>query len=348
MESFNGVKRKGIDSSGHLGRLYDIRQDLMLNESNNNVQRQVCTVSEKPYCKLMNGSIEPGFNLLQFIGIENELRINLLLKATKRLGIAVVMNYPRPIDKSTRILYYSYISRQEQVMNIADVSKMLGSSDPQRHATHVITGIDFGIDLIAIVQLHQKLNIVTKIDDILRKTRNILLGNNDHISALTNEENLLLERNTKVTVYSNTTFFTGLYRISEILYYVDRKKKCDSCWPISYYLQPTQQLDSHYQTILKTIASTLREQIEQYLLQWRTPIQYLEGFFKDYIPKTLYGYLQDGIHNAKQRCQSLKTKYENVVYQFSHIMTALHNGQCDDSSVYSMFDDNELPQLKFV
>jgi hypothetical protein len=84
--------------------------------------------SKSSYREDTNGSTDTPLNLLQFIGIDDELRLNLLLKVTNRIGIASVLNYSHPINERTRMLYYSYINRQEQVIDIAEVSKLLEST----------------------------------------------------------------------------------------------------------------------------------------------------------------------------------------------------------------------------
>jgi hypothetical protein len=303
--------------------------------------------SKSSYREDTNGSTDTPLNLLQFIGIDDELRLNLLLKVTNRIGIASVLNYSHPINERTRMLYYSYINRQEQVIDIAEVSKLLESSDPQGSATHIITGINLGIDLIVILRLPSEVEITAKIDCILQKVRSVLLKDNGNISILTPEDNNLLEKNTSITVYSNIPTYTGLNRISDILRYVDKfKTDSNSYRPVTYYLRPITQLHPQYNITLRTMTPTLIKEIEQCLLQLRVPIKYLETSLKDRKSKSFYGFIQDRLYNAQQQLSRLKDQYENAMDRFSHIITGFHNGQLDASRVYSALNDNELSKLK--
>jgi len=347
MESSKDIERKALDSSGCLGFFYDQRRDRILKELKVSVKGRTLMPSKLSYCEVINGSADTCFNLLQFIGIEDELRLNLLLKVTNRIGIASVMNCSHRINERIRILYYSYINQQEQVTDIAEVSKLLEPSDPQGCATHIITGINLGIDLVVILKLTFEVDITAKIDYILQKTRSILLKDDGNISILIPEENNLLEKNTSITAYSNTSTFNNLTRISDILHYVNRfKTNFNPYRPVTYYLRPITQLHPQYKATLTTISLTFIKELEQCLLQLRIPIQYLEASFKDRMPNSLYGHLEDRLYNARQQFSRLKDQYANAMDRVSHIIAGFRNGQFDASTVHSALNDIKLSTLK--
>lgn len=347
IQSSKGVECKALDAFGCLGCLYDKREDRILKGWNETTIKGSSRLLRSSLCKLTDANMDNNFNLLEFIDIEDELRLNLLLKTRKRVGIASVMNYSRPIDEWTRMLYYSYIDRQEQVISIDAVSKMLESVDHQRFATHVITTINFGIDLVVILQLPSEVDIITRIDSVLKKIRTILVSNDSTISILTSDENGLLERNISITVYSNVSTFTTLTRISDILYYVNRmKSELNFPHPITYYLYPTIQLHSQYKATVRNISPTLIKKVERHLLQLRTSIQYLEVSFKGHTSKSFYGFLQDQFYRATRQWSNLKDSYVKETQRFSDIMTGVRSGRYDGSTVDSALQDNAFTTLK--
>jgi hypothetical protein len=347
MEFSKDIECKAIDSFGHVGYLYDKRQDRVLAGWNKTTIRSSSSSLQSSFCELANGSTDTSFNLLQFIHIDGELRLNLLLQATKRVGIASIMSYSYRIDEWTRVLYYSYINRREFVNDIKDVEKMLELSDHQRCATHVITGVNFGIDLVVVIRLKSEAGTTAKIDNILGKMSLYLRsGGNSSIVPLNDEDIPFLERNTNLTAYSNMPFFTGLSRISEIPYYIDRYKSSNTCQPISYYLRPTKQLHPQYEATVRDISPTVIEKIEQFLLQLRIPIQHLEASFTQYTPKSVDECIPDFFNDAQQQWSSLRDRYRMVVQYLGELINGLRCGRYDASTVHSALRHNELSTLR--
>ncbi|CAF4369668.1 unnamed protein product, partial [Adineta steineri] len=191
-----------------------------------------------------------NINLLQVIGIQDELRLHLLLNLAKRVGIASILNYSRRINEYTRFLYFSSIIRKEQIIiTLEQIQQLILSSNLDLNATHIIRMIDFGIEFIAILQLPYEINVTQQIDSILDKIRLILLNNNDNNNTLilTNEEETILEKLINITTYSNISSLMTVNRVSDIFYQINRlKMNSNHCHPLTYYLQSIDNLDSPY------------------------------------------------------------------------------------------------------
>ena len=162
------VQHKAIDTSGILGSLYDGRRNRILKRSRVKTRTDSLLLLDSTYCIVEKGNADGNFNVLKFIGIQDELRLNLLLDITKRVGIASVMNYPYRINEDTRFLYYSSPSGKEQLTcTPKEVERWIVASDPQFKATHIINSINIGIDILVVLQIPSDAEITSQIDNIL-------------------------------------------------------------------------------------------------------------------------------------------------------------------------------------
>lgn len=342
----NTVKCKAIDASGLLGSLYDKQKDRLLNKHNQTIKgsRRSLNIC---HCALQQDVSENDFNLLKFIDIEDELRISLLLPGfARRIGIAAVMNDSNPIDQRTRILYYSYKDQRQQVCNMDDVSKMLHLSDPQRAATHVITAMDIGVDLVAIIQLRANVGIVSEIDAALERICLFLRDSASYSTSTTQDQDIrLLETNTTITVCSNAPIYTGLTRISDLLYQIARHKH-SSCHPITYYLSPTKGLHPQYIVSLKNLSPTLVDKIERCFLRSRTLLEYLKITLNNHMLNLFVGLLPDWLYQIKRQGANLKERHVKHTQQMSCKLMEFRSGRCDSYSVNSMLDTYELSTLE--
>ncbi|CAF3061418.1 unnamed protein product [Rotaria sp. Silwood2] len=113
---FDIIERKAVNPVGRLGFFYDSFRDIITHQTSQKCQKQLLKSSESVQCKIINGSVDSSFNVLECIGIEPELRLSLLLNLTKRSGIAEVLNCPHRIDQYTRFLYYSWTYGKQQFL----------------------------------------------------------------------------------------------------------------------------------------------------------------------------------------------------------------------------------------
>ncbi|CAF1438780.1 unnamed protein product [Adineta ricciae] len=320
-KSGKDIERKAIDSFGILGSFYDARRDQIVKHHQINSRIQSSEFfSSSPFCTIEKGPIDEHVNLLRLIGIQNELRLNLLLDITKRVGIAAVLNYSRRIDEFTRFFYYSKITRQERGQ-LVEESENSQATD----ATHLISTIDFGIDFIAVLQLPSEKKVSKNIDEILNKIRHILLTDHDNPLVLTNDEEHLLEKLVHITTYSNISSLMAISNLSDLLCCLARMKTMvNHCHPLTYYLQSRA---SHI--TFPILSNELSEQIERYILQFRTPIKYLEASLNQHMPEYLYGHLQDRIYQARQHCLLLKDDYIQATKRIRQLLLTSNGTQLD-------------------
>ena len=107
-QSSGVIERKAINPSGVLGSLYDANRDRLVEHAKMSCREEWLSSSQCERCKLKYHAFDENFNVLQFIGIQDHLRLSLLLNITKRSGIAEVLTYSHRIDQYTRFLYCSW------------------------------------------------------------------------------------------------------------------------------------------------------------------------------------------------------------------------------------------------
>ncbi|UJR11295.1 hypothetical protein I4U23_015476 [Adineta vaga] len=114
------------------------------------------------------------------------------------------------------------------------------------------------------------------------------------------------------------------------------KTTMNHCHPLTYYLQ---YQSSHI--TFPIMSSELSEQIERYVLQFRTPIKYLEASLNQHMPEYLYGHLQDRIYHARQQCSVLKDDYIKTTKRLTNLLLTTNGNQLDTSTIFKEFNLDE-------
>ena len=256
---------KAIDGSGLVGSFYDNYEHRVLRQYAQISLETSTHAYKQAKCSLIRGDSNESQNLLQTIGMHDQLRLSLWLGLTRAAGIAAVINCDDPIDSYTRILYYSWNKHEEHCSQENLRLNQIVGNNP--NATHLITGIRFGIDVIAIMQLPSDHVTATRIDDLLERIRATLSSDADIVSTFTAEENRLMESISKLRGRSNTASLTGLLNLSNLLSrIIDIKKNARFCHPMAYFLRPLYPID-HSSDIYHTLPATLHGQVEEFVLR---------------------------------------------------------------------------------
>ncbi|CAF5152600.1 unnamed protein product, partial [Rotaria sp. Silwood1] len=190
-QTLYGTHRKAVDCSGSLGSLYDGYKDQILLKVNVNSKRKRCQEHKSKYCMVTNASKDQQQSILKVIGLEDELRLSLLLNLREKTGIAAFIDYSYPINEYTWFFYYYSLDREEELSNdTPKIQSFNELSKLQNVATHIITGIQTGIDVLVVLQLPSKTELVTKIDEVLHRIRNLLLDGDNTFQLTSDDENL--------------------------------------------------------------------------------------------------------------------------------------------------------------
>ncbi|CAF4678878.1 unnamed protein product [Rotaria sp. Silwood1] len=163
-QTLYGTHRKAVDCSGSLGSLYDGYKDQILLKVNVNSKRKRCQEHKSKHCMVINASKDQQQSILKIIGLEDELRLSLLLNLREKTGISAFLDYSYPINEYTWFFYYYSLDREEELSNdTSNIQSFDKSSKLQIVATHIITGIQTGIDVLVVLQLPSRTGTIKTI-----------------------------------------------------------------------------------------------------------------------------------------------------------------------------------------
>ena len=334
-KEFSFIERRAINPGGHLGSAYDAFRDQVLDRCNVHLLEQHRSISLPPKCELLTGANPATNNLLEWMGIEIELRLGLLLKPLSRFGIAKVLLHPHPIDGNTRFLYYSRMTGKAELKEKGELIKaLLKVWKIHSDATHIINSITYGIDAIIVLQLSSQTGDIEEIDQNLQMACSALRkkGQTSTLKAIGSR---LQGKILHTTIYSNTPTLI-ITDISDVLYKLDSfQVSMNKYYPLIYSLQLITTLysdntkKSHRQTNplffqkierFRPLPSSLINKIELYILGCRNSLQHLETSLKEIVPRSLCGYHGQRMGNAQKQCSEVKDKYTTMTRQLQKLI----------------------------
>ncbi|CAF4761521.1 unnamed protein product, partial [Rotaria sp. Silwood2] len=348
-QTLYSTNRKAIDSSGSLGSLYDGYKDRILLKVNVNSIEKQSEEYKVRHCIITNDSKDQKLNILQMMGVENELRLSILLNIREKTGISAIIDYSYPINEYTRFFYYSYLDREEQLsINPPKIQSSDESSKLQTSATHIITGIQTGIDIIIVLELPSNKDLVTKIDRILHRIRNLLLDD-DNIFKLTSDDERVLESIIHTKIYSNTRDIQNMKRFYDICRYIKQNQNKTVDYPLSYTLRPIKWLFPTYTGPGATFIlppPELNNNIEQNMHQLRDNITKLEISIKLDLPKLLNGHLKDQISNLQKSWSNMNEKFINEIERLAKLVIDIRSGRIQVLTVDQALNSNNQTFIK--
>ncbi|CAF0782225.1 unnamed protein product [Adineta steineri] len=314
------IKRTAFDSTGHLGSLYDAHRDHILETLNITFEKPPDQYPQKAQCILEKGHINDKRNALELIGIDEQLRLSLLLNLTSKNGITELINYSYPINQYTRIIRYTYIHREEEFPGDTHiVQTWLHSIKPEENATHIITSISWGIDIIVILQLPSDDHLVTMIDDVLEKYRAYLNGDCNEFK-LTRIDIKSYTKIADTKIYSNLTNLNERPTLHDIFHSITQHKMNENeHQQLNYVLCPLEQFYSENSNY-SPLDLTNNIQLEQYLFDLKNSLNILEAYFNENMSTLLCGHFKEQLTNVYQQWFAIKEEYNKLIEHFSKLI----------------------------
>ena len=263
------LRRIAIDPSGKLGSLYDAQRDRIVAHSLIDDKAQLDSQEIIIEGSLKYGNDEQPQNLFHQISLDTHLTLSILLKLTSNEHIASIIDYPYETDQHTRLLCYSQINRKQCLSdnNREAIDSILLPQDLYK-ATHIVTGIEYGLHMVIVLQLPTDPEKSKALDQIIHKLLSILSENSDTSEVSQDEKNLLKDI-VHFKTYMNIPFNNEFTTVYDVCFYVKREaRKCTS-HPIYYRLRPLTSLfrDIQNKTCEFTIIPyTVANRIEDYAL----------------------------------------------------------------------------------
>ncbi|CAF3611994.1 unnamed protein product [Rotaria sp. Silwood1] len=343
------IQRTAIDPAGKLGSLYDAYRDRLIVQSDTIVKNQhVSVLAKTTKCFVRKGNPGENLNLLQMIDITNELRLSVEFNMTPAIGIAKTNNYNLPINIHTRFLYYNYLDREESLHgNANDISRSIPSSIPKTQATHVVTGITLGIEVLVILQLSP--DDASKVDNVLNQIRQYLT-NNDTTFGMTLDEKRLLNRINRTTIYSNIYELTKITNVLDLCYkIIDVRANRIRHSPLTYTLCPIRFLYPEYSendVIYVALEPQIIEKIELYLFSMSSQFKILRKLLERKSLHSSDEYLRQQFLDAQNQFSNLEKIYSKQMKTFHAWIIDARKGKVSSNASIRELTDTDENELK--
>ncbi|CAF4539457.1 unnamed protein product [Rotaria sp. Silwood2] len=313
------MERIAIDNSGTLRSFYDGCQDIIRGKLIGNFITQSTSCEEQPTCLLIKGRTPESQNLLAKINIDWELRLSIYLKLVPVSGIASLINYPRRIDKNTRFLYFHQKTYTESCHDSFNDSETPSFS--KTCATHIITEINWGMNIIIVLQLAPDQAI--KIDPILEKIT-LSLINDTRAMRMKQDEKDLCETVISITVYANIDEFTKLTKLEDVYREIFKLKKVrNEHQRLSYILFPIRTLYpqcTENNLTFMCIDQSVAESLEVYLLQKCNELKLLRFRLNHDLPNLLQGKLEEQLKESHTCLGQIDEIHEQQLQQIRELV----------------------------
>ena len=317
-----------IDQHGCLGSFYDAHTDTITGklkphempefDSNNNRTRYEYIEDVKCHAP----------NLLQFVGIDHQLRLSILLQMTKTNGIASLIKHPPSIDKQTRLFYvYHELHTSSYGKNIHQLQKIIRKTNGNTYATHVVTELVCGIHILAILQLpsEQEEKINALLSPLCRSLNNYQYPNN-----LNAKEKVLLNQIISIKVYSNMNELTTMKKFEDIYErIIQMRTNKNRSQLLKYILTPLACFYDYNLPIREffTCQPHETEHLEHYLLQQSAELKRLKLVVNDNLPELLQGDLQNQLESLQNEVLILDVQEKNDTQQIRDLIVEMRQGK---------------------
>ncbi|CAF4440107.1 unnamed protein product [Rotaria sp. Silwood2] len=238
------IRRSPVERSAGLGSFYDARTDSIVGNISlpNNFITKLTTYNPV-YCKVLKDNLIEGENLLDEIGIDDDLWLSLVLNMVSADGIPSLVNSSFNINTKTRILHYCFVSDEKCITDqVYKVKDNILAATVDKEITHMVAAIRLGIHLVIILQLSTDYKY--EIDDLLEKISQSLTKN---IFKITKNEKQLFNRLIITKVFSNIKDLSEISTLFELFKkVVEIKLLTHVHCPLQCFLRPIQSFCPSY------------------------------------------------------------------------------------------------------
>ncbi|CAF4524377.1 unnamed protein product, partial [Rotaria sp. Silwood2] len=344
------IERKAIDISGRLGSLYDASYDRLTNNYSieaSNVQ----ILNEPSICRIFSG--DQSIDLITYLremDINDDLRQSILLRMVNPSGVSSLVNHNQPIHANIRFLYYSYRSKEEELNFTAGKLDQIIRLPSSTRATHMITKIIWGIEILCIIPISNNHSMKT-IDNLLETIFNRLQNSRGNIH-LTNIEKRQIDELINVTIYSsetcidnpNTSLLVVLNKLN------DWQKYTNFHHPLIYTMHSLRWLNNNDQfPVTYNLTDQIRydvEQIQTFIIPIDTSIKDVQQLLEK-IPETFSDpTLNQQWTHYKEEFSTLLETYENCRKCLRKTLSDIRQNACKSIQINKIISDPRYSSLK--
>ncbi|CAF1314502.1 unnamed protein product [Rotaria sordida] len=344
------ITRTAIDISGRVGSLYDGWRDQILGTLDINTMKTSTIRSRSLLCKVQKYDMNKSPNLAQMIGIEDELRLSTLVNFVPKIGLSSIIDYPYSINKYTRCFRYHYLDRKEHLFNDQNqIEKWNKTSMPDNSATHMITEISFGIDIVVILQLPPHDKLVNDIDTALEKIQHHLQNSLENMIIASDVERLF-DQILFTTVYSNIPKLVQIEKFLDLCHNLNQlKKNPTDCELLKYRLTPIKWFFLEYTgdvTQYFPLESEFRDIFENDLLQSSIVLKQACSRLDENTRRFLQKHLALQLLEVHQLYSQGKIYHEDVIQRLQSLIITIRSGQEIDVDIGQIFRNEPHLQAK--
>ena len=339
------IYRTALDSTGNIGSFYDAHRDRVVDVIIMSPSSVSHPFHKLRRCEILTGSKSENFDIFQRINIDHESQLSVLLNLTEKKGVAEIYDYPNHINEFTRVFCYTYVERVQKQPNIAnkDSQKMIERLRLKKSETHIITEIEWGIDVVVVLELPSTSDSVGEIDRVLAQVCTVLQNDND-ILSLTAEKKNILNKIIHTKVFSNINEISGLSTLYDVYVYIQNNRKSPAKHPVSYGMQPITYLYPQYNDICSkfvTLTPELNQRVQRYLIDITLNTRKSKSLIKNYLSTILSQHLQDKVHKAQKQYLDVEKKCSEEVERFAKLVVEVRKDNAKMSRLDEALKDQD-------
>ncbi|CAF3398635.1 unnamed protein product [Rotaria sp. Silwood2] len=344
------IERIAIDQYGSVGSFYDGYKDNIQGRLGVKIKIQFHKPTKPIKCVLINGYAPEYQNLLEFVGIDQQQRLSILLEMTCATGIASLINYSQLINQHTRLFYIYQESHIELDKNhLYQFKNAVRLSTCEKFATHIITEIICGVHLLVILQLSPDKE--REIDDLLKKLQESIITKN-HILRIDSQQQALLDRIITSTVYSNIDNLSKIKKFQHIYEAIIELQRDDKLHGrLKYILTPIEWYYGHHAIHLPKLILRISDEIEtleHYLLQQKSKLKELNFSANHNLFELLQGKYQRRFKNIQEELSKLQVLHMKDIERLHNIVWNIRNETLNQNTIkreISLDQPKETQQL---
>ena len=343
ISSLHVIERYALNGKGSVGSLYNAPTDNLLPALPVNKQLLLLKdVNKTPVCKLIKVDNSNRVNLLQLIGIEDDLRVSIALNMIPVTeGIPMLHTYELPADRTIRLIDYCHVDQEECLSDDIQIArKTLSDSLPNNNATHIITSVKWGIDFVILLELPENAHL-DEIDSVLEKLCDYFIKPNAAFLSTEDQQKINCLKPTIFTQITNIHSFSSSKDVIDIFQnihqYISQNKNNIL---LSYTLHPVKCIfnnDPCDERIFLQGDQSIIKKIEQKILPLSSRLKTIKYLFHDKVLPQLCQYFQTRIKKIDEKIAQVKHMYNRVQSHLARIIYEFRRGKSDLS-----FLDNEL------
>jgi hypothetical protein len=208
-------------------------------------------------------------------------------------------------------------------------------------ATHIITDVSWGIDVVVVLQLPLDAETVTAIDKVLEKVQAFLGGEQNDVQFSLHDEELF-GKNISTKIYSNISDLTNITSVFTICQYI---KGCSNQFklyrPIKYLLKPIKSLYHQYlgcAVNFSPLHLPSIDNLEQHLIQLSDTVKKLKHSLDYTITILLHGHLKQCLCEVQQEWTDLNNAYKQEVERIQKLIINIHHSGSDFSEINKVLE----------